>query len=639
MKIKLRPGKISRRLLILTILVIFVSTLLFFLYRPKAHAQLFLTSGTTWTVPSDWNNSDNTIEAIGGGGGGGGGDANADGGGGGGGGAYSKVTNAVLSPNSVITIAVGGGGSAGTTTVSGSPGGDTYLCNSQSNCGGLAGGAVVVGAQGGAGGAASVITGSGGAGGVGGSTANGVGTGFNGGTGGTGGSFSGNNGGGGGGGAGAAGPNAAGNNGTAANLSSSGDGGRGDGTFGGAGGSVSGGAGSPGTEYDSTHGSGGGGGGIDGVSNGSPGPAGDAGAYGAGGGGGGGSKHAVGGSGGAGTQGLIRITYSFTAMTDYRWRSDDGNETTGTSLASQNTPVTVSVGTTLRLRLTITNRNDSSTHSYRLDYAPYTTSGCTAWTAVPATATTQHFNMVASSNYSDQAASTNVTSGPGTITDPGGFTFTGGKLVESPSNSASNITLAGGQFTELEYALQPNSNATYPSYCFRVSNNGTALGGYDHYAILNINYPPSAPTIYTPTNGASGVARLPIFQMRSSDANSDYLQYVVETCSVNAFPCTSPNVGHTYNETSSCWSQEDQQSGTAFTGSDDINVSAMAYCQVPLTDLLNPSTTYYMRAKAIDPGGSNTYSSYSSVVGFSTGTLEVQINGGTNIKGGTKIGG
>ena len=31
---------------------------------------VFLTSGTSWTVPSDWNNAANTVEVIGGGGGG-----------------------------------------------------------------------------------------------------------------------------------------------------------------------------------------------------------------------------------------------------------------------------------------------------------------------------------------------------------------------------------------------------------------------------------------------------------------------------------------------------------------------------------------------------------------------------------------
>ena len=38
---------------------------------PGAQQVIFLTSGSTWTVPSDWNISNNTIEVIGGGGGGG----------------------------------------------------------------------------------------------------------------------------------------------------------------------------------------------------------------------------------------------------------------------------------------------------------------------------------------------------------------------------------------------------------------------------------------------------------------------------------------------------------------------------------------------------------------------------------------
>jgi hypothetical protein len=66
-------------------------------------------SGNTWTVPSDWNNSNNTIEVIGGGG------ASADqfggnGRGGGGGGAYSKITNLSLTQSSIVNISVGSGG-------------------------------------------------------------------------------------------------------------------------------------------------------------------------------------------------------------------------------------------------------------------------------------------------------------------------------------------------------------------------------------------------------------------------------------------------------------------------------------------------------------------------------------------------
>ena len=51
--------------------------------------QIFIVSGTSWTLPGDWSNS-NTIETIGGGGGG---TANSVGSGTGGGGGYSKITN------------------------------------------------------------------------------------------------------------------------------------------------------------------------------------------------------------------------------------------------------------------------------------------------------------------------------------------------------------------------------------------------------------------------------------------------------------------------------------------------------------------------------------------------------------------
>lgn len=137
-----------------------------FLFPIRAHAStvVFLTSGASWTVPSDWNSSNNTIEVIGGGGGGRAGNTGA--GDGAGGGAYSKVTNLSLTPGASVTYAVGTGGAAGPSETAG---GDTYLCNSTSNCASIAGTAVQVGAKGGG-------TGGGGSGGAGGNAASGVGT-------------------------------------------------------------------------------------------------------------------------------------------------------------------------------------------------------------------------------------------------------------------------------------------------------------------------------------------------------------------------------------------------------------------------------------------------------------------------------
>ncbi len=247
---------------------------------------VFLTTGTSWTVPSNWNSSNNTIEVIGGGGGG----AKLAGvsGGGGGGGAYSKVTDVTLVPGSTVSYSVGAGGAR-----DGGTGGDTYFCTSTSNCSSIAGSAVKVGAKGSSGG-------SGATGGAGGAAASGVGsTRYIGGRGADGnGSYAG------GGGAGA------GLHGNGVDAPSTGvmPGGDGDAGYGGIGGVGSSGgsgaqAGGAGTEWDSTHGSGGGGGGGYGGENGG-------GLYGAGG-AGVGAAYSPGPTehGGAGAQGLIVVTY------------------------------------------------------------------------------------------------------------------------------------------------------------------------------------------------------------------------------------------------------------------------------------------------------------------------------------------
>src|SRR3989344_2732866 len=112
---------------------------------PQAKAApvtVYLTSGTSYNVPADWNDSNNSIEAIGAGGGG----SNlATGGGGGGGGAYAKSTNIDLAPSGTVTYAIGTGG--GTETA----GGDTWFCNNTTSCANYTDTNVVVSANGGAG--------------------------------------------------------------------------------------------------------------------------------------------------------------------------------------------------------------------------------------------------------------------------------------------------------------------------------------------------------------------------------------------------------------------------------------------------------------------------------------------------------
>src|SRR6266566_644143 len=90
---------------------------------------IFKTSGTSYTIPADWNSANNSIETIASGGGGSAGNTTGGGDGfPGGGGAYSKTTNFAGTPGNVITIAIGLGGPGGAAGAgNGTDGGDTYF--------------------------------------------------------------------------------------------------------------------------------------------------------------------------------------------------------------------------------------------------------------------------------------------------------------------------------------------------------------------------------------------------------------------------------------------------------------------------------------------------------------------------------
>lgn len=69
-----------------------------------------LTSGTTWTVPDNWNSDDNTIYLFGAGGGGRTGANSTLGGAGGGGGGFVQINNFAATPGGTVSYTIGVGG-------------------------------------------------------------------------------------------------------------------------------------------------------------------------------------------------------------------------------------------------------------------------------------------------------------------------------------------------------------------------------------------------------------------------------------------------------------------------------------------------------------------------------------------------
>src|SRR3990167_5291171 len=310
---------------------------------------VFLTSGTSWTVPTGWNSSSNTVECIGAGGNGSTAKTTATeaSGAGGGGGAYAKINNLSIAEGALISYVVAAGGSEN----------DTYFNGAASSTASLscAAGKNASNTTGGSGGSAVDSTGSieyaGGAGGAGASNSarrsggGGAGSAGPSGAGKDGGAAStGNSDGGAGGGGSNGGSSTAGTDGADGGDGSSGGAGT-SGAGGGAGGSGGGGAGGPGdpgtvggggggggdddpggtvapsggdggsdTAFDSSHGAGGGGGGGGAQSTAGPttGVGGTGGTYGGGGGGVGsnGSGSHTPGDVGTGGPGVIVINYN-----------------------------------------------------------------------------------------------------------------------------------------------------------------------------------------------------------------------------------------------------------------------------------------------------------------------------------------
>ena len=175
----------------------------------------------------------------------------------------------------------------------------------------------------------------------------------------------------------------------------------------------------------------------------------------------------------------------------YRWRNDDGSETAATWRTSEDNASNKAQNTNVRLRVEISNSTGGSSATsvtYRVEYGTLSTtcSAISSWTAVPATATTEAFQMGSSSFVSDATATTNVASG---LTDVGS-NFVAGQ-VKTTSDQTAGITLATTDFTEIEYSMQATNNSSVgTTYCFRLTNAGSTTNfSYSQYPQLTVGQP------------------------------------------------------------------------------------------------------------------------------------------------------
>jgi hypothetical protein len=217
--------------------------------------------------------------------------------------------------------------------------------------------------------------------------------------------------------------------------------------------------------------------------------------------------------------------------------------------------------------------------------------------------------------------------------------WSGQDKQSSAAYTGNSVISSSTMATHTYQAAQLSANTQYWWRAYAIDNLGSnTASSVSTINTFTTNNAPATPTLVFPSASATGIASSPILMLRTTDAESDYLDYFIQLYSATA--CGGSQVGSDIDQTSSQigWQGQNQNSALAYYGSSSIGTSTIARYQYSGT-ALTPNHLYSWRAKAIDPStnASNTYSSLTSCQDFTTGSSDVNVQGGTTIQGGSTI--
>jgi hypothetical protein len=177
-------------------------------------------------------------------------------------------------------------------------------------------------------------------------------------------------------------------------------------------------------------------------------------------------------------------------QTHYHFRNDNGTQATATSLTNgiEDTAVSnIALTTPVRLRLQVSNEGAvaASSQTYQIEYGAKITNcaSVSSWTAVDDAGGA--WEMYDSIHMTNGTNTTNIAVASGGVTDENTtFIDTNGGVLDT-SGTISPLTIATTEYFEAEYAMIQTTGAGFnTTYCFRLSQNGTALNVYSQYPEL-----------------------------------------------------------------------------------------------------------------------------------------------------------
>ncbi|MBI2356477.1 fibronectin type III domain-containing protein, partial [Candidatus Dojkabacteria bacterium] len=190
------------------------------------------------------------------------------------------------------------------------------------------------------------------------------------------------------------------------------------------------------------------------------------------------------------------------------------------------------------------------------------------------------------------------------------FDQTSSQTGWSGQNAETSTTYTSG--TQATYTLQTplDAGTTYywRSYATDPAGSNTWSSTQGTPYSFTTNLSPTIPILNTPLNTATNLSVLPQLRLTSTDVESDYIRYRIKLCTDVAMTVGCQTFDQTSSQTG--WSGQDTETSTAYaTGTQAIYTQQTE---------LEPSTTYYWAGQSIDPGGSNSFSSYSTPFSFET---------------------
>ncbi len=193
----------------------------------------------------------------------------------------------------------------------------------------------------------------------------------------------------------------------------------------------------------------------------------------------------------------------------WRWRSDDGSETSATWIADENTAPIITSMNNLRLRMEIYN-DDADPFDFNNNILEDSVAGSGVWTPITSTSTTNAFMLAGSSPFvSDMEATTNQL--VGMSTNP----FKPGLVLVSSDTYSYSLPITTK--TEFEWVLKPTGNLQPNTvYYFRLSGSVDYPG-----TIISLITGGSLPITLSSFNVAPDGNRVKIAWSTASEQNND----------------------------------------------------------------------------------------------------------------------